>query len=164
VGEIFSGNNVASLQAVATASISNGETARIWLNGAIVEFVFDSTATNATSTTAGIATPYYIRPSDYSAAGVWVEDPGSLQKERWGGGQVINLFGTYTDVFIINSADTDIDTELRFGRTTGGTASFTWNGALVQCSKAFKPTELGINNISDTEPNSPFAGQVWVDP
>lgn len=76
---------------------------------------------------------------------------------------LITLDHTNSDFFIINFDNTDIDTELRFGRTTGGTASFTWNGALVQCSKSFLPTELGINNISVTEPGSPFAKQVWLD-
>lgn len=70
---------------------------------------------------------------------------------------------TNADYFIINFNNDDIDCELRFGRTTGGTASITWNGSLVQCSKPFKPTQLMINNISASEPSPMYAGQVWVD-
>ncbi|MBU0846674.1 hypothetical protein KKH23_05740, partial [Patescibacteria group bacterium] len=70
---------------------------------------------------------------------------------------------TNSDVFIINFDEDDVDVELRFGRATGGAASITWNGVLVQCSKALKPVDLGINNISASAPGSPFAGQVWLD-
>ena len=68
------------------------------------------------------------------------------------------------EVFILNLGGVDVDVELRFGRTTGGPASITWNGQLLQASKPFKPVQLGINNISATEPATPFAGQVWLNP
>ena len=68
------------------------------------------------------------------------------------------------DVLIINLDNTDIDAELRFGRTIGGTASMTWNGDLLQVSKPLKPVEIGINNISATTPTNPFAGQIWIQP
>lgn len=68
------------------------------------------------------------------------------------------------DYLILNADNTDIDAELRFGRTTGGTASITWNGTLVQSSKPFMSQQLGFNNISVTEPSSPFAKQIWIDP
>jgi hypothetical protein len=84
----------------------------------------------------------------------------------------LNLPGSITGTFnhanfedtflIINLQNYDVDAELRFGHTTGGTASITWNGSLLQASKPFKPVELGINNISATEPTTPFAGQMWV--
>lgn len=64
---------------------------------------------------------------------------------------------------IINLNGIDVDVELRFDRTTGGPASITWNGQTVQCSKPFISQELGINNISATEPITPFAKQVWLD-
>lgn len=63
---------------------------------------------------------------------------------------------------IINLNGEDVDVELRFDRTTGGPASITWNGQTVQCSKPFISQELGINNISATEPVAPFAKQVWL--
>ena len=63
---------------------------------------------------------------------------------------------------IINLNGEDVDVELRFDRTTGGPASITWNGQTVQCSKPFISQELGINNISATEPANPFAKQVWL--
>ncbi len=64
---------------------------------------------------------------------------------------------------IINLNGEDVDVELRFDRTTGGPASITWNGQTVQCSRPFISQELGINNISATEPATPFAKQVWLD-
>lgn len=63
---------------------------------------------------------------------------------------------------IINLNGIDVDVELRFNRTTGGPASITWNGQTVQCSRPFISQELGINNISATEPANPFAKQVWL--
>jgi hypothetical protein len=63
---------------------------------------------------------------------------------------------------IINLGGQDVDVELRFDRTTGGPASITWNGQTLQCSKPFISQELGINNISATEPANPFAKQVWL--
>ena len=81
-----------------------------------------------------------------------------------------NITGTIStaqfgdDHLIINPAGSDIDVELRFNRTTGGSASFTWNGTLIQSSKPFLPNQLGINNIVATEPATPFAGQVWFQP
>ncbi|OXE36901.1 MAG: hypothetical protein CGW95_04770 [Phenylobacterium zucineum] len=68
------------------------------------------------------------------------------------------------DHLIINQSGTNIDVELRWNRNAGGSASITWNGSLLQASKPFKPVELGVNNISATEPASPFAGQVWLLP
>jgi hypothetical protein len=69
----------------------------------------------------------------------------------------------YKDTFfIINIDGIDVDVELRFDRHTGGAASITWNGQLFQCSRPFISQELGINNISATEPANPFAKQVWV--
>lgn len=70
----------------------------------------------------------------------------------------------YKDTFfIINIDGINVDVELRFDRTMGGPASITWNGQLLQCSKPFISQELGINNISATEPSTPFAKQVWLD-
>jgi hypothetical protein len=69
----------------------------------------------------------------------------------------------YKDTFfIINIDGVDVDVELRFDRTTGGPASLTWNGQYIQCSRPFISQELGINNISATEPATPFAKQVWL--
>lgn len=69
----------------------------------------------------------------------------------------------YRDTFfIINIDGIDVDVELRFDRTTGGPASLTWNGQYIQCSRPFISQELGINNISATEPATPFAKQVWL--
>lgn len=78
---------------------------------------------------------------------------------------MLNITINYTesDAFKINQLDHDVDTQLIFGRTTGGVAYITWNGVLMQTSKPLKPTDLGINRISATEPSSTFAGMVWLD-
>lgn len=67
-------------------------------------------------------------------------------------------------VFVLNTTGIDVDVEFRLNRTTGGSASITWNGSLLQMNKPFKPVEIGVNNISATAPASPFAGQVWIQP
>lgn len=95
---------------------------------------------------------------------------GSLNNAGSGGPNLANIPGTIgatafnDDYLILNADGTDIDVELRFERNTGGSASMTWNGQMVQLSKPFKPTELGLNNISATEPTVPFSGQVWITP
>jgi hypothetical protein len=65
-------------------------------------------------------------------------------------------------LFIINIDNTNTEAELRFGRTIGGPASVTWNGQYLQTSKPLIPYELGIKNISATEPANPFASQIWL--
>lgn len=101
--------------------------------------------------------------NDNNNAAAYILKTGIAKFQNITTGGTVNIGHTSSDFFIINFDNTDIDTELRFGRTTGGTASFTWNGALVQCSKSFLPTELGINNISASEPVTPFAKQIWLD-
>jgi hypothetical protein len=76
------------------------------------------------------------------------------------GSSAIAQFTSTYAIININGVDTDV--ELRFDRTTGGPASITYNGQTVQCSKPFISQELGINNISATEPVTPFPKQVWL--
>jgi len=71
--------------------------------------------------------------------------------------------GTKADTFSVNSDQDDVDVKLILDRTTGGAASFKWDGSLVELDKSFKPSELGINDISNTAPETTFAGQVWLD-
>ena len=68
------------------------------------------------------------------------------------------------DHLIINNAGTDIDIELRFNRTTGGSASMVWNGAMMTTNKPLTPNQLGINQISASAPTTTFAGQLWLQP
>ncbi|MBU2249719.1 MAG: tail fiber domain-containing protein [Gammaproteobacteria bacterium] len=75
-----------SLAAVPKADISNNDIAYIWLNSYTRKFVFDSTATDATDTTNHV---YYIRPSDYASAGVWVESVGADENQVWNANQII---------------------------------------------------------------------------
>lgn len=77
---------------------------------------------------------------------------------------IVELPSTEASNFLINKNNLDVDSTLTLGRTTGGTASVVWNGSYVYCSKPFKPVQLGINNISVTEPTETFAGQLWVTP
>ena len=74
-----------TLAAVPTASCSNGDIAYIWLNGYTRKMIYNSTATYATDTSNH---PYKQRPSDYGAAGVWVEDIGADQPEVWSMDQI----------------------------------------------------------------------------
>ena len=74
-----------TLEAVPAASCSNGDIAYIWLNGYTRKMIYNSTATYATDTSNH---PYKQRPSDYGAAGVWVEDIGADQPEVWSMDQI----------------------------------------------------------------------------
>ena len=74
-----------TLAAVPTASCSNADIAYIWLNSYTRKMVYNSTATYATDTSNH---PYKQRPSDYGAAGVWVEDIGADQPEVWSMDQI----------------------------------------------------------------------------
>lgn len=69
---------------------------------------------------------------------------------------------TNADAFAINADGDDIDVQLIFQRTTGGAAVITWNGDLIQTTKPLKPTDIAINRISSTEPETPFAGMMYV--
>lgn len=73
-------------------------------------------------------------------------------------------FGLGSDQLIINNDGDDIDVELQLYRTTGGAFSLFWNGDVGWTTKPFRPQDLLINRISDTEPSNPKAGMVWVDP
>lgn len=112
-------------------------------------------------------TTYYVRYAFISAIDTSVYTLSSQlsatvlnSTEIVGPVAVAQFTSTYA---IINLNVEDVDVELRFDRTTGGPASITWNGHTVQCSKPFISQELGINNISATEPTNPFAKQVWLD-
>jgi len=100
---------------------------------------------------------------------ITVNPNGSLSNAGTGAPVLSQIAGTLVagqisdDYLIINLNGHDIDVELRFNRTTGGPASITWNGSILQTSRPFLPVELGINNVSATEPTAPFAHQVWVD-
>jgi hypothetical protein len=69
-----------------------------------------------------------------------------------------------SDQFTLNTDGTDVDVELQFYRTTGGPFSIFWNGVTAWTTKAFRPFDLIINRISNTEPSAPVAGMVWMHP
>ena len=76
----------------------------------------------------------------------------------------IDGLGTINESWTINANATEgIDTHLIFEHA-GGQAYIQWNGNLLTTSVAFKPVDVGINRISDAEPEAPFAGMVWLDP
>lgn len=108
-------------------------------------------------------------PNTISNTAITVNPDGSLNNAGTGAPLLSSLAGTIgsaqfnDDYLILNADGTDVDVELRFSRNTGGPASITWNGSLLQCSKPFISSELGINNISATPPTTTFAKQVWLD-
>lgn len=75
---------------------------------------------------------------------------------------VIDLLGVSSS-FTINASADDIDQMLTLQRTTGGAAIFTWNGTQVGLNKIFKPTDLAVSRISQTEPTGAIAGQIWLE-
>ncbi len=73
-------------------------------------------------------------------------------------------FALGSDQLMVNNNGDDVDVELQLYRTTGGPFSLFWNGDVGWTTKPFRPQDLLINRISDTEPSNPKAGMVWVDP
>ena len=111
-----------------------------------------------------ISTTGNIREDDYGRLLHIINSMADSLQENINNISVGDIQSTNAPSFTINFQNNDIDTELRFGRTTGGTASFVWNGETVNCTQPLKPVNLGVNNISATEPTSPFAGQIWLQP
>ena len=95
-----------TLAAVPKADCSNSDVAYIWLESFQRKMVFDITATNATDVTNH---PYYVRPNDYSTAGVWVEDVGADQPEAWSADQIITGKLTSTNWSTIVGSQLDLD-------------------------------------------------------
>lgn len=75
-----------TLQAIDTADISNGDTAIIYYNSRPRTFTFNSASTEAENNTR--PGPYYLRPHDYSTAGVWEETIGN-DLDVFNAGQII---------------------------------------------------------------------------
>ena len=73
-------------------------------------------------------------------------------------------FALASEQLTINSDGSDEDVELKLHRETGGDFSIFWNGDIAWTTNAFRPSDLLINRISDTEPSNPKAGMVWIDP
>jgi hypothetical protein len=79
-------------------------------------------------------------------------------------GVIMNSWlATGTQITLNNLAE-DVDVELKLKRTTGGDFSLFWNGDVAWTTKIFRPFDLIINRISDTEPATTWAGMVWLDP
>ena len=76
----------------------------------------------------------------------------------------VALAYTNANHFTANYLGDDVDASFVLNRTTGGAMHLVWNGVTATLNRPFDPLELIIHNISDTEPVSPVAGQVWLDP
>jgi len=76
----------------------------------------------------------------------------------------VALAYTNANHFTANYLGDDVDASFILNRTTGGAMHLVWNGVTATLNRPFDPLELIIHNISDTEPVSPVAGQVWLDP
>lgn len=68
----------------------------------------------------------------------------------WNGINIFNKVAQFTDQLVINHDGSD-------------SFSFFWDGLLSGTTKPFRPAELIINRISETAPETTFAGMVWVD-
>ena len=105
--------NATSLIAKLKAECADGDVAYIYLESFSRKMVFDSAATNATDI---VNHPYYIRPVDYAAAGVWVEEIGADQPEVWSLNQIITGKIQSTNLAASTGTELDMDLEtLRFG-------------------------------------------------
>lgn len=78
-----------SLSSIATASISHADIGFIYFNERVWAMVFDLTGDHKNEATDMTNHPYYLRPDDYAANGVWVEDPGYGSPDVWSGDQIV---------------------------------------------------------------------------
>lgn len=122
-----------------------------------------------TSATVTVATADLV-PDNSSIlnSNIGVNLDGTLNNTGTGAPNLANIAGTVSaaqisdDYLIVNVNGHDITTELRLNRTTGGWASFYWDGVNLTTNKPLIPADIGINRISTTLPSSPFAYQVCL--
>lgn len=125
---------------------------------------------------------FYVLASRKIIAGDGLTGGGDLSTDRtisidyatshtWNGVHIFNesvyLNGTLaigSDQLMINNNGTNVDVELQLYREIGGAFSIFWNGVTAWTTKAFRPFDLLINRISDTEPETTYSGMVWVHP
>jgi hypothetical protein len=79
-------------------------------------------------------------------------------------GVTMNSWLTVGTQLTLNNLVEDVDVELKLKRDIGGDFSIFWNGDIAWTTKIFRPFDLIINRISDTEPDVMWAGMVWIDP
>lgn len=79
-------------------------------------------------------------------------------------GVIMNSWLAVGTQITLNNLAEDVDVELKLKRTIGGDFSLFWNGDVAWTTKIFRPFDLIINRISDTEPTMMWAGMVWLDP
>lgn len=72
--------------------------------------------------------------------------------------------GLDSDQLVINNDGTNVDVELQLFRSDGGSFSLFWNGEVGWTTKPFRPFDLIINRISDTEPTETHPGMIWIKP
>jgi len=70
--DALTGGAARALDSHAVASLTDLDRAHVIVDGEMLFFEFDSTATDAEDVAAH---PYKVRPDDYSSAGVWIEKP-----------------------------------------------------------------------------------------
>ena len=95
-----------TLATIPKANISNGDIGYIWHASFSRKMVYDSTATNATDTTNH---PYYIRPNDFAATGVWIEHVGADQPEAWSASQIVTGQLRSTNCTTATGSEYDLD-------------------------------------------------------
>ena len=121
-----------TLAAVPAASCSNGDIAYIWLNSYNVKMVYDDSATNATATSDGLTTPYYIRPDDYGAAGVWIEEVGAEENLRLNAAQTMTGKLISTNWSVSEGSEYDLDAgTIKLGGSSAPAFSVTAAGVLT---------------------------------
>lgn len=75
--DAMTGGAARALDALAVASLTDLDRAHVIVDGEILFFEFDSTATDAEDVAVH---PFKVRPDDYSSAGVWIEKPPVEQR------------------------------------------------------------------------------------
>lgn len=83
----LTGGATRALDAIATASLTDGDRAISLVSGALYIHEYDSAATDAE------ASPDYIRPDDYATSGVWVQQTSPLDSTI-AAGTIVGWFST----------------------------------------------------------------------
>ena len=95
-----------TLQAIDIADITDGDWANIYYDSRTRTFIFDITSIEAENNAR--PGPFYLRPHDYSTAGVWVESIGN-DYDVMNAGQIIGKKLTSTNWSTVLGSEYDLD-------------------------------------------------------
>ena len=153
-----------TLATVPIADCSDADVAYIWLNDFQRKMIFTAADVHATDTTNH---PYYIRPSDYSTAGVWIEDVGADQPEVWSADQIVTGLLTSTNWGTSAGSQFDLDAgTIKLGGSASPKFSVTAAGILTATEAiitgAISAATIDIGGADATSFHVDINGNIWA--